>query len=673
MRTKPVIFLLLFLPSLLLSSGEAVAAPRGLFILGDFNHWVELEYRYDGQETKTKETSSRSQNYFKEEYNGQIAYAILDPRLWRGKLSAGVSLDQGYYSSNASSRSSSGRSFKYNFTGAALEKSAFPLHLFGRSELIHAQREFSNPYDINLDTYGLNFSLKNRYLPVRLDYTRTTTETTGLVSDRIQESDTVSLEMSHNLGKISHTNGRISFFDNNSKSKLTDIAAENKTYEASLRNQLSLSKSIAGRTLISHLLARQETWEQNIDRQEVKTYTLEEQVVWPFGRALTSGVNYSFTSRESFRGKDQYHNGRIWIQHRLFESLTTQLDGDFRKDDLVTGTEQNVAGAIGLLYQKKLPWDSQFQLNFNQLYQVTDRNQSGVSQLLVDEPHTAVADPVIPGLVPPILLRNGNVAPESIVIRNADPSVRLLPYVVNVDYGVQQTGLQTQIVILPGSDIVVGDNLLINYLYLANPQVGYSTSTRRIGFNLPLFNYLYRFYGSWLDSRQELLSGRADLIRLTGQTAYKLGFETNRLYFSCGAEYEDVDSDQDKHQTILGFLRHSHRFGRGTLSLYTSDAYTKTRPNSFTGSGVPDRTVNSLSAGGTYSAQLFSTAQMSFTAKYFNLSGDALGRDDVSLGLNIRWNYGKISVSLLSQVNWRMLPGTTTRDEYLRLHLTRYF
>jgi hypothetical protein len=64
---------------------------------------------------------------------------------------------------------------------------------------------------------------------------------------------------------------------------------------------------------------------------------------------------------------------------------------------------------------------------------------------------------------------------------------------------------------------------------------------------------------------------------------------------------------------------------------------------------------------------------MMFTARYFNLSGDALSRDDFSLGLNVRWNYGKISVSLLSQVNWRMLPDFTTRDEYVRLHLTRYF
>lgn len=672
--TKPASVMLLLLPLLLFGAPQASGATRALLLLGEFSQWVSLEYQYDAQQNDAGGGNSLSQHFFREEYNVQLPYAIFDPHLLSGRLGLGVLLDQDYSSSsNAASVSAFGTSFKYNFSGAVLDRSAFPLNFYGRSELLHAQRDFSAPYDIDLEMYGVSLMLRNRYLPIKVNYSRSSSETKGLSVDGIQQNDTFSLTGSHLLSRRSETEGQLSISDSAYHPEQGGASAANATYEVSLRNKLFLSQSIDDLTLDSKIVRREERRVENGARQDVRSLQIDEMFSWPLGRALLLGAEYSFSSRESLLATDQLQHGRLWLRHRLFESLITQLEGDYRRSDMGTGTEQNLGGTFALSYGKKLPRDSKIQWGFSQRYQVTDRNQGGFSQVVFDEPHGVTAGEPIPDLPAPIVLLNGNALPESIEVRNADPSVRLLPYQLNADYTVEQFGSQSRVVITPTSEIDLGDNLLISYSYLANPELSYATSTRSADFTLLLFNNAYRFYGSWLNSQQELLDGQADLVQLVGQSTYKTGFEATRPLLTYGAEYENSDSDQDKHQTVQGFLRSTRRLGTGNLSLYASDAYTMTEPSSFAAPGQGASSVNSLGAGGSYSARLFNAAQMTFTAKYLNLSGDTPGRDDVSLGLTLQWGYGKISASLLSQVNWRRLAGNSSQDESVRLKLSRYF
>ncbi|MBP1728845.1 MAG: hypothetical protein H6Q56_1218, partial [Deltaproteobacteria bacterium] len=141
MGMKPLIIFLLLLPLFSSLSGEAMAAPpSALLLLGDFSQKVDLEYRYSGYTSDSGgSTSSHNQNYFREEYNFQIPYAVFNPRIWRGTLGFGVRLEQdSTTASPGTSTSSSGTGFKYNFTGSVLERSFFPLSFFSRSEQTHA-------------------------------------------------------------------------------------------------------------------------------------------------------------------------------------------------------------------------------------------------------------------------------------------------------------------------------------------------------------------------------------------------------------------------------------------------------------------------------------------------------------------------------------------------------
>lgn len=673
MSMKPAIVLL----ALLLPAGvrPALAAPSGLLFIGELSQWVDLEYQYDSQKTKGTDTFSRTQNYFREEYNIQTAYAIMDTRIWRGKLSAGFGLDQTYSSAtNSPSRESSGRNIKYHLTGAVIERSPFPIHFFTQSELTHAQRDFTAPYDIQLDTFGFNLGVKNLKLPVRINYTRSTTETSGLSSDRVTDSSTLSLEATHKMADISETTAHLNLSESQSKPKgAGSLAAESRTYEAGIRNKLRFAGEDAERSLTSSALKREEARESGVTRSETRTWVVDELLSYPLGKALDLGAAYSFLNQETLTADDTYHTGRVWAQHKLFDSLVTRIEGAYRKEELTGGDETSASGYLGLFYQKLLPRESQLQLNFSQFYQETDRDQVGLSNLALDEPHTVTAGATTPGFAAPVTLNKDNAVVDSIEIRNADATVRVLPYQLNLDYTILQLGTQTRVVILPGSEINLGDNLLITYSYLANPQVAYSTGTRTAGFNLPLFNYNYRFYGNWLQTEQKLLSGEASLVRLIDQTSYKLGFETVHPVWSAGTEYESVDSDQDRHRTLMGFARSTMTLRGGALSLFASDGYTRSEPNSFTGSGQSTKAVNSFSAGGTYSATVLGAAQLLLTSKYNSLRGDTVSRDDISLGCNLQMNLGRVVASLLSQYNWSKQSDTTSQDQFVKLQLTRYF
>ena len=333
-----------------------------------------------------------------------------------------------------------------------------------------------------------------------------------------------------------------------------------------------------------------------------------------------------------------------------------------RKDYLTAGEEQELAGSLSLTYQKKLPAESSLQLSFAQLYAVNDRNLKNPDIAVFDEPHT---------VAPPdrIFLNRPDIVQETVVVKNAVTGV---PYARTTAYDLLPFGAQTEIVIVPGGGINTGDALLVTYAYRTNPQISFATTTRRISFNLPLFNHAYRLYGNFNTINQELLSGQADITTLANGRDYQVGLECirNRLFF--GGEYGNSDSDRDKHEYFDGHVRVTGQFGRNTVGLNLADRYTITYPNTFSGQ-VGTTRQNTVTAGAVYNRPLIDTAQLLITGNYIATRGTLLDRDNAMVTLNLRWNHGKLMLALIGQVNWQMLPGNTSRDDHVRFQATRYF
>lgn len=670
---KRIILLLIFLGPFALPASEARAA-RGLLLLGGLSNQLDFEYRFDGEQTKSDRGSSRREHYFLESFRTQMPYAVIDPLILHGTIDLNLELDQTYATTSGNQTSnSSGTGFRYSYNGIILDRSAFPASFFGRSERVHAQREFAAPYDILIDSFGVGLRIKNLSLPLSVNYIRTTTETQGLTTDRTQTGDSLSVQASHKFRGFSDTDASLLFSSNASEPMAGGAGfVDDRRYDVSLHNRLNFSQPNKERSLSSNVTKHEERSLLDALMAEQRTLQLEEELYWAMGRGLVFGSHYSLINRDATDIDSRNRDSRVWLQHHLFESLTTRVEGEYRTNAVVTsGTEANRSLALDLAYNKKLPDESALQLSYRYFYQETDRNQKEFTGVAIDEPRTVVAG-VLPGIAAPFLLENSAVLADTIVIRNANPAVHLSPYVLNVDYTIEQAGLLTRIVPTPTSEIHVGDNLLLNYNYLTNPQVVYGTTSNSVNADLMLFNNAYRFYTRYTSSSQNLISGSADVIRLTNQNEYWVGFEKNKLSLSFGGEYNAADSDQDQHQAVTGFVRSQFGVGRGNLALYANDTYTNTEPNTFSSSQKANQ-VNSFGCGSVYTARIWHSVQMMLTGRYLNSSGDIPTRNDISLGADLSWSFGNMVASLVSQVNWRQVPGITTQDEYVRIKITRYF
>lgn len=645
----------------------AVAAQKGLILLGGLGHSVDLTYQFGRQDVSDGERdASSSQNQFQETYNLDTGFAIYNERLFKARISARARATQHYLSNSVgSSTSSNDLGLMYSIYGTLLERGYTPVKINASSEQIRIQNSFSPGYYLYSDSYGVGAAVRNKTLPISIDFTRYTSETSGLVDDRTQTNYQISLLGAHLVPAISQTD--FSFFRTDSKSEAVDgggPADSQRSFQVSLRNLLTSRDSKYA--LTSALTARQE-----VDRSESTNFTWQEGFSWRLGKALNMGAGYgtdiSSQDNELTGGSSsrRSHSANFSLMHQLFLNLTTRFELNGRWAELPNGTEDQVSGNLSINYSRTLPRDGRISLSYGHLRSVIDRElTSGVAQA-IDEPLTAQLAEVN-------LLREANVIEESIVVRDANPLIRFTPYVEGIDYTIDRTRLPfvgLSFINLPNSQITEGKNLLITYNYQVNPSIKYLTTAHSVTSTL-LWGGRHRLYASYDQSGQERLSGRTDLLELNDSMSVKAGFASEIYRVSYGVENTYVDSTLDKHNSFESYARTSLRLRQGRLmgqvrNRYSYYAVTPSNPES--------RADNTFSITGNYTRPLFRNGVAVVNAGFTDTRGGAHARDDAELGLDYQWSYSKLSFKGLYKMFWRNLSGVVSLENYLSLEIRRYF
>ncbi|UFS71063.1 hypothetical protein LPW11_02475 [Geomonas sp. RF6] len=650
---------ILLCAGLLTVAGTAQAQVTSLISLTNFQQAVDLSYRGDASQGSVGSTTDHS---LQEDYRLTFDYAVYRARLLHGQITLDLQGDQKLFSgSGNSSGISSGLSFLYDISGVFLDRFPTPVTFTVSSSISEVPRDFASSYEQKRDTYGVAASINNDYIPVAMSFTRTTTETSGLETDRGQTSDTVSLGASHTYKQLSQT--QFTVINTTQHLDGTDAISSEDTgdLELTLNNTLTFGKKELNRALYTRLRITDQT-----GANQSRSTELGESLTWDLGKALSSGADYTLSDRQVVNQSQQLHRGRLWLQHRLFRSVTTRLNLEGSENFLGSGKEENLSGGITMAYFKVLPAESSIQLTGHKQYGVTSSHLTDSSIVVSKEAHQVNPNE-------PLILSSMNVVPESIIVENADPIARAIPYVVNKDYEVRQYGPQTEIYfLLPGSEIKATDRLLITYSVLVNTDISYSSSSQGVGSDLNLFDNSYRIFASWDSTDQSLLSGRADTVNLTSTEAYRFGVQKRLDRGQVTAEYSVTKSDVDKNQSISGSYQYSGVFAQGTLSFNANDRYIMTEGKSGTTGTTNSRSENVLTAGGTYTRTLDSGAVLTATANYLNNRG-FIDSDNLSFGLGLRWSLRKLTMSLLSQANFRYTQGSMSTDQHLQLRLSRYF
>jgi hypothetical protein len=658
---------LLVLVLLLMLPARAYCQQISLFLLGDFEQSLALSYDYAGRSDSYAQgrTNTSSQHRFDETYHVALPYAILSPRILRGSVALDFGLNQGLSSTSGSPSSSDSRiDFQYRIDGLLLDRTGTPARFGYSSTISHVQQEFSNGYDLHTDVRSLGFSIKNKRVPLAVSYTDTSSTTSGLGQDTVQNNRNFFIGANNKWKEFSNSQAIISFTDSKSSVVGGDPATSTsgRSYNMTFSNALSWGGIGKEKQLTS-----QYNYLGSAGLFSQTSSGLGFSYSQALGRALHYGVGYQNSATESQGLQSNTNAGSAWVEQKLFDNLVTRIDVNAHKDDSSTGTEQEVNGTLNIAYQKKLPRDSSCGITYQQQIDVLDRNFTTPSAFVLDEPITVNAFSGNP-------LRSNFVDQASIVVRSADPAKLSVRYSAGTDYFVEQSGNQTKLTFIGSTTISNGDKLLVSYNFTVNPNIKFETDSRSVGASLSLFRNRYNLRGSYSESEQHLLSGATDSLRLEKQTSYTLGADTRWERTSLSLNYNLSQSNQTQQQGFEGTATHDREFSAGTAAFQLRDAYTTTQRDGVDlGGGTETTSTNTLNLSGSFKTVLFGNVASLFRTSYTHAGGSGASRDFFSVGANFNTSYRRFVITLRSQINWQSLVDYTTRSESVRLDITRFF
>jgi hypothetical protein len=164
---------------------------------------------------------------------------------------------------------------------------------------------------------------------------------------------------------------------------------------------------------------------------------------------------------------------------------------------------------------------------------------------------------------------------------------------------------------------------------------------------------------------------------LSGQSQFGL-FDTHidqlrfQGYFgenTCNLEYSDYASGPSKYRYVEGWWQYNHVAPEMSLQLMGRDRLTMYDATNSTG-GYTD---NSLVASASYGRDISDWSRLLLTFIFLDQRGKNGTSDDLSLRASLRARFNKVTVNLLGSSGWRINSNSTSRDDYIRIEVKRYF
>jgi len=656
-----LVLLLCLLSTLLLSSVRVEA--RAIFMIRDFRNWLELEYEYNGYTSSgTSNSQDMKEHSLSESYHFDMAYAIYNPRWLNGHFSIDLTPVQEWYDGSfEGSGNDNDFEFGYSIDGIILDRKSFPTTFFAESEDSRAERRFYRNYDLQIDNYGISTMVKNRFVPIQISYFKNISETNGLELDRVINSETFSLDASHQTEDgFSYTESNYFHTDDKTSFSGDEESVKNRVEEFFARNSLTWGEHLERSYFISSYRHREESGYNKIK----STDWLESLSLKP-GRALRLGLEYQFSKDdiESLTRKD--HKYRALLEHRLYDSLVSVFRVQSRRLDYDSGTEDDDGFSLSFSYRKILPADSLMIMGYSYGYNEIKRDLNGNKFFVINEL-------MIVDLFERNVLDNLDVLAETIIVRDQE---RLITYIEGDDYLVQQLGRETELIITPGSLINEGDTISIDYAYFVDPDIDYSTSIHQANAEISLFERRYRLYANYISSKQNLLSDRdnRDLIdRLYNLDTWIVGIEASWDHLSCGLEYVDYDSTTDIRQYVEVFCDYRRYFRRNFIFLYLRDRQTwhEDLDNGTDGNGGDE---NILTAGVNYKRRFPLGALGEINLDFLNQSGRNNDRQELELEISYQLQVGKLEIEISIEEEWTWTDSRDFRDDTVMFRVRRYF
>ncbi len=659
---------------LLLGAAETMAAdrpvemvrPRGLLLTGPVAQSVGLRYEYYGRDAE--ETTS-STHRFKEKYSLETIAGIWDPDLLNLDMKVDLWFEQ-LKDNNDAGRSQDSDTFDINYSlaASAFQHEYYPVVVYSSREESNVSYSLSPSYRMTVTRNSVVAKYRSTVLPFRLYYQHLTSDSSGRTRDSSTISDILNLTVTNDYRGISFTQLDVSFNEQEQEIEQTGTTDSNVAV-ISLSNSLYLDKM--KKYSLGSQFQRQES---SIAGDPQKFFDLTEALRARFGRALNGEAIYQYTSDEmqGFDGLDQELTANQFtlnLNHMLFESLQTRLDGHIRESQLNGGDESQTGIGLWFNYRKRLPKVSLLQVNVGGANQETSRDLE-VSKIRVKKQFSNVKrnEPIELDLTGGTLI-----AVESVVGKADGESDRIFNEGVNYD-----VDLVFSRIIPTGSDFpdpvldtdIPGLTVEVTYtIGFDRPSIDYVTDIRSISSTLSLLDGRYNLLASYYQEDQSVESGQIASGGLSDTKEVEVRFETRINYHRFGFEYGSHEAGSNRYSYLEGDWFYDRSYPLGNLRLQARNRYTNfdaVRADS------SDYDVNTLTMGGSYARRVFSWVQLVCSLNYANVSGNA-SRDAIYFRTALQGTINQLHFNVNGTSLLRMEEDRTTRDDFFNFEITRYF
>jgi len=428
----------------------------------DWVHLDPIEWKAKIEVESVKETLEGSGSSRDSEVKTGVTFTqggyVLDPRIANFSVSANPVISRGEFSSSIRDETRDGEFLNFDVRLNVLDGAPVPYsaNLAASRTTDTTKASLGSRSSSRDDNESLTFNWKNAYFPSSISFSQRSTRQTfqsGLTSISTNRDDTERSIVFR--GRSTKTNLLVSREWHDDKIPATD------------------NDYVFDRFQLHHLFrwgkgSRLQSRIEYFDRAGFQAYdrfVVNESVTLKHTRALQSSYTYRFLSFRQTQDTIE-HDGLFTLTHNLFGNLTTTLQAEARASDLDVSTEDEYRGRLDFEYRKKIPWGGRLGLGLGGGYGVTDRVSSDGLSDVVDEAHGVDSSRLV-------LLVRRFVVTSTIIVTNATGS---LVFTEGNDYNVlSAANNQTQLEIIPGGQINVGETILVSYKFQALPSAKFST------------------------------------------------------------------------------------------------------------------------------------------------------------------------------------------------------
>jgi hypothetical protein len=459
-----------------------------------------LGFTFDDQEQRIRAPGSPTQTFSNRLLTESATlsndnFAIIDPRLFTGSLSLGVSFQQGWQQSLGLSQHENATLDTYAFDGTFLPESPYNLNLFAvKSQSTYIQPSGSATHT-DIQNQGVAFQLR---------------ETSVLRDKEILPYFSANFRAFQQFEKQTTTYGGQSFkqddrrdqiafgFQNGGENsdltfqyqytKLDNFAYTDGSYNSQNANayySIDFGPTLNWRSdsRLNYYLRNGTSPGSNLD-----TLDINEFLTIDHSTNLSSNYNYQLTRQSAEVGTATTQSFGAQFNQQVFHNLSLTEGLTAVYSTLPGGTISSAGVAGSFNYGHVVPWQGQLSLAGGGGYLITSSEVPAGVVPVVDAPY--VVPPII-GAGAAILLRDRNIETASIIVVVLKGATRVTA-VLDVDYTVQVNGDQTSLVPLATSALMQpGDPLNVSYVFQVAPNSKFQTTSgsASIGIDWPWFGF----------------------------------------------------------------------------------------------------------------------------------------------------------------------------------------